>query len=339
MMQFLIKSRKSYEFYPINERGSANSVFPEIEEINAVRSGDTAVLAALDSAGLLPAVGETPEVFADRLLHLQNAYADLTAAFVSGKIPETLNEVPINLAEQIPVEIMEEAAEQTRSLFGFSINWVPGFFLSKGLGLFWGGCTISDEQGVSVFIVRKSFSKSKRWFIYDRRELLAHELCHVARFPLEDNAYEEHFAYMTSQSRFRKYIGNCFQTEYDAFFFLIPILLLLAFQIGISFFAWPIPILPFWGIAALWPGFLLVRNARSRKTYFQAKKALEQAGVNRTEAVLFRCTASELHSLAKLVHLPDQVHRFARTNAERDLRWKIILTRFFQSSHIQVSTS
>ena len=48
---------------------------------------------------------------------------------------------------------------------------------------------------------------------------------------LEDETYEEHFAYMTSGSAFRRWTGICVRREWDAIAFLIPVVLLLAVQV------------------------------------------------------------------------------------------------------------
>ena len=76
----------------------------------------------------------------------------------------------------------------------FAIDYVPGFYLFEKVGLLWGGCSIyDDETEMKVFLLRPAFKNKKRFLIYDRTELIAHELCHCARQVLHDHAIEEFF--------------------------------------------------------------------------------------------------------------------------------------------------
>ena len=198
------------------------------EEIQSLDADCPERLAALDDSGLFPGPRETAEEFRERLLYQQQAFAELDRELAERGEAEAFEGVVVRADCRIPDEIVEEAAECTRSLYGFSGRHVPGFFLSQGVGPLWGGCAIGDtESGLTVFLIRSSFRARRRWFVYDRRELLAHELCHAARQCLGDLPLEGYFAYQTSPSRLRRYLGNCFIREYDAIWFVIPALLLL----------------------------------------------------------------------------------------------------------------
>ncbi|MFA6294165.1 MAG: hypothetical protein WC637_20410, partial [Victivallales bacterium] len=188
------------------------------------------------------------------------------------------------------------------------------------------------ENQVSVFIIRANFAGKKRWLFYRRDELLAHELCHVARMPVKDRTFEELFAYRLSPSRLRRYMGNCFRHDYDAVLFIVPIFVLLAAQVSRLFFNLErvFPIWPFWIMAAAYPLFLLVRNHFNRNIFFKAKRNLEKAGALKPLPVLFRCSKEELSEISELKN-PDGLMKWLDDKSESELRWKVIKFRFFPS--------
>jgi len=298
-------------------------MFPSAAELE-----DTSLenLIRLDERGFFPAPGEDESAFLASVRRLVVAYGELESGLASG---EPLDEaVGFRIGEGIPIgpEVMNEAAEETREQFDFEIDWVPGYFLSRGLGFLWGGCTIVTDTDLALFFIRRDFRERKKWFLYSRRELLAHELCHVARNRLNDPEFEEHFAYMTSTSPLRRLLGNCFRSSFDAFLFLIPILILLIAQALTCFEILILPQFPFWLIALSGPGWLVFRNHLTRKRYDRAEENLRQAGVARPRSVLFRAAREEILSISR--SNPVEVRTRMREFAEKDLRWRIIAARF-----------
>ena len=290
----------------------------------------------LDSHGLLAAPGETLESYAARIDELLRTRArfDLCADGEGGSgALEAEVGFKVGAVEPMDASIVAEAAEKTESLFGFRADWVPAFFPSRGLGLLWGGCTVITESGFPVFFLRRGFRNKKKWFIYHRDELLAHELCHAVRGCLEDETYEEHFAYMTSGSAFRRWTGNCFRREWDAIAFLIPVVLLLAVQVIVYTGVLNLPLWPFWIIAFAFPAFLVARNIPERRTFFIARDKLMYCGFSNPDAALFRMTASEIRELART---PDgQLDEFLQAKSDAELRWQILIHRF---QHTQTET-
>ena len=231
----------------------------------------------------------------------------------------------VNRNDRIPEEILNEAAECTRKKYGFAIRWVPGFFPEKEFGPLWGGCAVwQEEQPVPVIVIRRNFLKKQKWFIYDRQELISHELSHAARMPLMDGALEEHFAYALSKKRLRRVLGNCFQKDTDAIFFVLPALLLALVQTLITIFQWTwLPIFPFWILALIWPAFLLIRNAVQTGKYKAARKHLQMAGFRQPDLILFRSVYPEICEFAAT--RPDQLKGMLNQMAEEEFRWKVIL--------------
>ncbi len=282
--------------------------------------------AELDAAGFLPGVGEAAADFESRIAAIREAHRQFEEELSANGEVKVFQEFLLKESERIPAEIIAEADDLTGELYDFRTVHVPGFFLSRDVGLLWGGCMISDtELPFSFFLIRGAFRKRQKWFLYNRKELLAHELCHSMRQPLRDVPLEEFFAYRTSPSRFRRYLGNCFIRDYDALLFVIPVFILLGAVIVQSFLLPALPAWPFWILALAYPAYLLYRNARARHWVFKAAKALKRFGVEKPMAVLFRSTTPEIRELGKLKS-PESLRAYV--DGKQELRWQIIRRRF-----------
>jgi hypothetical protein len=271
-------------------------------------------LLKLDQAGFFPAPGENAGEFLHRVQKVRRVFADFDKKVRLGTAE--FESIKLSAAETVPPEFIREAGEITEKLYGFQMLHVPGFFLTKGVGLLWGGCMIGDtESGLSLFFIRSTFRKRPRYLVYDRRELFAHELCHAARMALGNNSrFEEHFAYQTSRSRLRRTFGNCFVRTYDALGFVAGSFLLLLGQILRVFLLPDLWIWPFWVLALAYPVFLLLRNHAARRILKKAEKNLLAAGYREPQKVLFRATDAETEQLAAGIS-PDNF---------TDLRWELL---------------
>ncbi len=305
-------------------------MFPELDKIE---ENDLEALAQLDAGGLLIAPEE------DFASYIRRASGLLG---FRGKVENELTETgrfeleegfELPASNRIPPEIIDEAAAITEPLYAISVRWVPGFFLSQSLGLLWGGCSFTESgSDLNIFLIRNSFAARKRWFIYRRDELTAHELCHAARNVLEDDTYEEYFAYQTSPFRGRRYLGACFRTRLDALFFLGPVMVLLVAEIIRTSFNFRYPIWPFWVVAGLYPAFLLLRNQFERNQVKRAAKILFEAGVRNPMAVLFRCVTPEIKRFARMQSAREVLPHIDAVAAD-ELRWRLIKYRFIEAQH------
>ncbi|WP_302454051.1 hypothetical protein [Victivallis vadensis] len=283
--------------------------------------------AELDGAGFLPRRGESAEQFFRRVETILGIHREFEAELAAaGEVG--VYGLQLRSQDRIPDEIIGEAEEVTDRLYSFRTRHVPGFFLSRDVGLLWGGCMICDpDHPLSVFLIRGAFRKRQRWLFYNRRELLAHELCHSMRQSLEEITLEEYFAYQTSPSRLRRYLGNCFIREYDAIWFVIPALLLLLAQVAQSFWLPGLPVWPFWPVALAYPAFLLIRNGISRRLVKRAAKKLAAFGVEKPSAVLFRLDREEIRRIGAMEQ-PGEFEQYAAERKESDFRWAILCARF-----------
>lgn len=292
--------------------------FPEAELARGVE---------LDGAGFLPRHGESAEQFFLRVETILGIHREFEAELAAVREVGVYG-LQLRSQDRIPDEIIGEAEEVTDRLYSFRTRHVPGFFLSRDVGLLWGGCMICDpDHPLSVFLIRGAFRKRQRWLFYNRRELLAHELCHSMRQSLEEITLEEYFAYQTSPSRLRRYLGNCFIREHDAIWFVIPALLLLLAQVAQSFWLPRLPVWPFWPVALAYPAFLLIRNGISRRLVKRAAKKLAVFGVAKPSAVLFRLDREEIRRIGAMER-PGEFEQYAAERKESDFRWAILYARF-----------
>ncbi len=305
------------------------------ETLCKAAGGDVAALAELDSRGFLAAPGEELGGFISRTKEVLAQLAEFNAELKEKGTVDIPGVPNLDSNRLITKDILDEAAHETGAAYGFRIDWVPGFFLSKGIGPLWGGCAISfHDSRLTLFLIRAVFAKKARWlFFYMRKELLSHELCHIARMPLQDAAYEEFFAYRLSSSWFRRYIGPCFHSQADSIIFIVPIFVLLAagFVSALEIMNLPMPV--FWAFALAFPAFLAARNFLRRRRVKRAVRRLRLAGVANPFAVLFRCTADEIREISSLKgDLQAETRLLLRRKKDSDLRWKIIQARFMPES-------
>ena len=300
-----------------------------LKKIRKLEEKDIAPLMELDSMGLILAPGEDFESYKKRLEELFIHLEKLETELAEKNEIRLFDAITVYKDRRIGPEIMKEAAELNQKFYAFEIDWVPGFFLLQNLGLLWGGCAISfPEDSLSIFLIRSNFEKKRKWLFYRRDELLAHEICHIARMPIHDIVFEEHFAYRLSPSAMRRYLGNCFQSTWDAIFFIMPFLMLTGVQALKTFLIEWFPVYPFWILIALYPAFLIIRNQLSRDKYFSAKNNLEGIKIQNPLPILFRCTKSDIYTIAAfqkdLLGLEEWIGKKTRT----ELRWKVISKRF-----------
>ncbi len=308
-----------------------------IENLDRLNADDLASLALLDSSGMLFAPNETFEEYKTRISKTIKEIGELDNALKTDGSFGLEDICVLHEKDKIPKEIMAEAAEMTKSEYAFEMDWMPGFFLSKNLGPLWGGCAIlMPEYSLAVFLIRSAFKNKKKWLIYRRDELLAHELCHTARMPLADKRFDENFAYKISTSALRRKLGSCFRDEADAIIFVIPILLLPLIQAAKIFpiFAF-IPIWPFWILAMAYPLFLFIRNHLNSKILRKAESSLIKLGFDNPSAVLFRASENEIAALAKFAKTPDKAAEWLKKNKENEIRWKIIFHRFHKKNYCE----
>lgn len=288
-----------------------------------------AAAAELDRSGFMPLPGESAEAFLARFKESEETFADFESALEKEGSVTLFDDFQVTSKDRIPPEIIAEAAGRTRELYGFENRRVPGFFLSGKVGALWGGCMIGDpDNGFAVMLLRSQFRKRSKWYVYERAELLAHELCHAMRQSLSDIYLEEYFAYQTGRSFLRRNFGNCFIKGYDAILFILPTFILLGATMLREFGAMNFPLWPFWVLAGIYPLFLLIRNFLSIRQVRRGEKKLRSFGIPQPGALLFRCTLAEIKAIGRMKS-KEEFKRFLEDMSGRELRWAVIKVRFF----------
>ncbi|GHS91064.1 hypothetical protein FACS1894107_03670 [Planctomycetales bacterium] len=296
-----------------------------LDYLNALAASSLDAAARLDAAGWLVGADETGAAYFSRVRQAQAAYQQQLAAVARKEKIVWADDGVEGLPENfIAPEILATASG---GLYAFRLTEALGFYCPRALGLLWGGCAFYDEERrTRFFLLRAAFRHRKKFLrLYSREELLAHETCHLARQPLADDRFEEFFAYQTSFSPLRRYLGSCFTRPADALWILLPSLAILAAAIAQLFIV--LPSEPFFLALFLGAGYLLARVRRVRQTIMRAKKNLWLAGVGQPLAVLFRCVAPEILALAKM-RSTGATRAYLADRVAKNFRWQVINRRF-----------
>ncbi len=289
--------------------------------------GHVDALCCLDESGFLIGSDESLDAYVERLRGFKARFAAMEASLNASGTFE-IEGMIFRADERIPPELLAEVREETGKAYHFSIDWVPGFFVDPSFGWLFGGCAYYFYPDFfALFIIRRNFAKADKWLFYSRRELLAHELCHVARIALHSHLFEEEFAYRISGSGFRRHIGGVFRGAADSYMLLGTTFLLLLAQMLKTFFLPRFWIWPFWFLVAAMAMFLTSRYVRTRRILKQAEKKLAKVAGDAVAAVLFRCTDEEIVAIAGFANAAEQ-QRWVAEKCAVSPRWKVIQKRF-----------
>jgi hypothetical protein len=119
-------------------------------------------LAELDAAGFIICPGENADEFMQRVEDTKAVYEDFEAELADGEKVKVFDLFEVSSDCRISPELSGEAAAITEELYGFSVHHVPGFYLTREIGLLWGGCLIGDpEQNFAVFLLLNAFRERR----------------------------------------------------------------------------------------------------------------------------------------------------------------------------------
>ena len=303
--------------------------------ISQLKDGDINAFVELDEHGLIIGPGESTTEFIERAIKLRDNVDEFTKRIKTNEEIEFYG-FTLRYEDAIPKDVFKEANNVTKSLFGFAIDWVPGYFCDNKMGILFAGCALySQKDAFAVFVIRKAFQKSFKWLIYSRKELLAHELTHIARLAFKTPAYEEVMAFKSGGSRFRRVIGGMFRKASDVYCTLGTIVLLTIYQIGNIFMRppekiWAMPT-PIAFMAALAPAaYLLTRLALTHSKLRRANTTLKYAYPNaNATSILFRCSENEIKTMATIKQ--DDLIAWIDAKRIESIRWQVIHKRFLES--------
>ena len=307
------------------------------QELNKAAEGDLKTLSELDSRGFIIGPEETPETYTERLKVFEKNLTEMDVE-LKEKSCLTVEDLSFPASEKIPQESFNPATKITQSLYDFKITWVPGFFVTPSFGMLFGGCAYSfAPEFFSLFIIRNSFKKKKKWLFYERDELMSHELCHVARFAMGSHKYEEQFAYQTSTSSFRKNFGCMMRSAWETYIIMILLLGMLVTQVSLIMFKgeWLAsrtiiqnPVHWFYAALFLFVGYLVLRQKKQNKDFAGTLDLLSTLTKN-PKALAFRLTDEELDEISKLNSIDESSFKELILKRSKEHRFNILKNRFF----------
>lgn len=270
----------------------------------------------LNHLGLIPGPGEEEEAFKTRVnycLHLTD------------QLPKELGEPNKTI---ISPSLMEK--------YDFFAEWVPLYFSNDKLAPWHGGCAwifqMNEESPTAALIqLRDSFRTSKKYLgLYDRDELLRHELVHVARMKYEEPKFEEVLAYDTSSSPLRRWFGGLIQSSRESMFFVLLLGMIVVFDLFLVATNRPEAYLIAFWLKLIPLGLLLlalVRVWKKRRIYSSCVSNLSKINKEKAEAIAFRLTDEEIKLFSAWT--PEKIKEYAETKAKEELRWRFIKVIYF----------
>jgi hypothetical protein len=315
-----------------------SAAFSEVE-LKKASQGELRTLAELDRRGFIFGATESLAEFCERLKILQKNLNDLDRQ-LKEKSCFSVDDLSFPAEERIPPESFNPAGGITEKLYDFRISWVPGFFVTPKFGLLFGGCAYSFfPDFFSLFVIRNSFKKKKKWLVYERDELMSHELCHVARFALLSEKYEEQFAYQTSEGNFRRNYGCMMRSAAETYIIMAILIGMLVTQFSLFFFKreWMAtrtfltnPVTAFYLLLALVVGYLLVRQKKQNKDFSRILDLLGDVS-EKPRALAFRLSDSEMDQIAKLSELnSNSLRKLLKEDGASSTRLEVLQKRFFK---------
>lgn len=282
--------------------------------------------------GLIPGPNETLESFDHRVEYCLKLKENLSSDI------RTLFDEEENSSPEIVVDPLEKLGVQ----YDIQPRWVPIFFSNYKLNFWQGGCAwifqMQENSPTATLIqLRSSFRNKQKYLrIYDRDELLAHELSHVGRMMFEEPKYEEFFAYRTAPSCFRRWFGPIIQSSIESVIFVFILFFIVIFDFFlIALQRYDAYMISLW-LKIIPLGFIFLGVMRLWQHHRILKKTLNSLAesVNnkdKAEAVAYRLRDKEIISFAKMT--PTEIKEYANQQSERELRWRVINYAYFQNNH------
>lgn len=280
-------------------------------------------LLELNGMGLIPGPNETESEFIRRVDYCLKLHANWPG----------LNSLKEFDSIKTIGEFSEEALTRTTHLYGINPKWIPLFFSNYQLMPWHGGTAWifqeNDDLPTSAFFQLKKIFQKNRYYlgIYDRQELIAHEISHVGRMMFEEPKFEELIAYRTSSSPFRRFFGSIVQSSTESMIFVMLMFLILCldfffisfdYEEAFQYSLW-LKLIPFvligYGFFRLWN-----RQRQFKKALQNIKGAIKKE--EDAEAVIYRLTDKEIELFSKLSS--NEIVKYIDENKDKSLRLRLI---------------
>lgn len=275
--------------------------------------------------GFIPGPEESEEAFRERIAYCHNLEHNLKDVIGT--------ELPFETQDPQSKEVLEQTLPLTQRLYGIQPLWVPLFFGNHQLSPWHGGCAwifqLNDQTPTAAFLqLRANFRNSSTFLgIYHRRELIAHELAHVGRMMYEEPQFEEFFAYESSPSRWRRWLGPIVQSSKESLYFILLLALVIMtdfalFSLGpkMMFVAWWMRLLPIM-VIALALGRLAYRHHILNRCLHKLETTLPPL---QAKLLLYRLRDSEIKLFRRIS--VKKIEEFIEDSSQHNFRWKFLKT-------------
>jgi len=278
--------------------------------------------AFLNQQGFIPGPQETEESFYARVDFCQDLLKHLTH--------EANAELPFEANDLASKNSLDEAFSLTDALYGIAPKWVPLFFSNYQLTPWHGGCAwifqLNEHTPDAAFLqLRNHFRDSPSYLgIYQRKELIAHELAHVGRLMLHSPQFEEYFAYQTSTHAWRRWLGPIVQSSTESLLFILLLGFILIADLAIlgsgnySFIQannW-LKLLPLF--------LILLAFIRLTIRHFTLRRCLKQLKglTSWPYHLLYRLDDQEIKQFARWT--PSEIKKFIENASQKAFRWQFL---------------
>ena len=240
--------------------------------------------------------------------------------------------------DAIPTAHLKQGAEVSKELWDIEPCWIHGYYNNREL-MFWNGGTtwlIDVEEmpfPLLFFQLNKSFSNSKTLLgIYNRDEILAHEMAHVGRAAFPNSKYEEIFAYQSSKSFLRRLLAPVVQSSKEVLLFASCLAIILFmdatflmleeyYWYGIAMWAKLVPC----GMIAYALGRLFLRRYTFRRCQQILRKMMPDAA--KINFVMYRLDDNEILAFSKMT--TSEIACYVDSHKDKTLRWRLIVSTYF----------
>ena len=146
-------------------------------------------------------------------------------------------------------------------LFDIKPLYICAYYSNKRLAPWQGAASWIDGRRLDSIQLRSALKKGSYLGLYRREEILAHEAIHAARSGFNESVFEEFFAYMTAEKKWRRVLGPILRRPWEIW----PLFLFMLLGIYSPVF--------YWG-ASVWMGIGFFRLIRCHIVLNRAGKEL-----------------------------------------------------------------
>jgi hypothetical protein len=283
-------------------------------------------LLELNSQGFIPGPKESEKDFFDRIQLYKDFYVN----------PENHIVNPVfSLKDRMPKPYLSWTKSTLINLYGFVPQFLSVFFDNKGLNplqgaVTWECKTKNNNIIIPVLQLKKGLKKGSYLGIYKIDEILAHEAVHAARIAFQEPKFEEVFAYLVSDSIFRKVLGPIIKTPKELIFFFLSFSGYIVTNFLVNFFQKATFFFHFFAFSTfLLISYGLFRLVKVRKIFNKTLKKLISIFSSKSLALstMLRLTDSEIILFSKMNK--KEILSYAKQMEDKQLRWKVIFLAYF----------